>query len=114
MSRRNATNEDGTTGRRGTSRRSVLAAGTGAALTAATAVAAEASPASAAPAGGTTRGGTRISVASGIEVNVADLRGGHRGTVVFIPGWPLASTTLENTLLFFADHGYRAIALDQR
>jgi non-heme chloroperoxidase len=90
----------------------VLAAGTGAALTAAAVVGA--APASAAPTAGGGRGGTRIPVAPGVEINIADLNGGRRGTVVFVPGWPLASTALEYSLLFLADHGYRAIALDQR
>nr|WP_221380286.1 alpha/beta hydrolase [Actinoplanes polyasparticus] len=104
---------DGTepNGRRGASRRAVLSAGTGAALTAAAVVGAGPSPAGAAP---RPSGGTRIPVAPGVEVNIADLDGGRRGTVVFVPGWPLASTTLEYNLLFLADHGYRAIALDQR
>jgi len=114
MNQQNATDEDNTMGQRGTSRRSVLVAGTGAALTAATVVGAGASPASATPAAGGRHGGTRIPVAPGVEVNIVDLKGGQRGTVVFIPGWPLASTTLAETLLYLADHGYRAIALDQR
>ncbi|MEV4348241.1 alpha/beta hydrolase [Actinoplanes sp. NPDC049596] len=99
-------------GPRRTSRRAVLAAGTGAALAAAAATGATAgaSPAVAVPRGG----GTRIPVAPGVEVNVADLNGGRRGTVVFVPGWPLASTALEYNQLFLADHGYRAIALDLR
>jgi non-heme chloroperoxidase len=113
MSQPNATDEGGIIGRRGTSRRAVLAAGTGAALTAA-AVVGTGTSAAAAPHAGGSRGGTRIPVAPGVEVNVADLDGGRRGTVLFVPGWPLASTTLENTLLFLADHGYRAIGLDQR
>jgi non-heme chloroperoxidase len=103
--------DENLTGRRGASRRAVLTAGTGAALTAAAVVGAGAAPAQAASRPG---GGTRIPVAPGVEVNIADLNGGRRGTVVFVPGWPLASTTLEYNLLFLADHGYRAIALDQR
>ena len=57
---------------------------------------------------------TRIRVAPGVEVNVADLDGGGRGTVVLVPGWPLNSTMLENTTLFLADKGFRAVALDLR
>jgi len=113
MNEQNITDDD-TMGRRGTSRRAVLAGGAGAALTAAAVLGAGTSPASAAPPTGGSRAGTRIPVAPGVEVNITDLDGGRRGTVLFIPGWPLASTTLENTLLFLADHGYRAIALDQR
>ena len=96
-------------GKRGASRRAVLSAGTGAALTAA--AVAGASPAQATPG---RQGGTRIRVAPGVEVNIADLNGGRRGTVVFVPGWPLASTALEYNLLFLAGHGYRAIALHLR
>ncbi len=107
----NQQNETDAAGGRGASRRAVLSAGTGAALTAAAVVGAGTAPAQAAP---RTSGGTRIPVAPGVEVNIADLNGGRRGTVVFVPGWPLASTALEYSLLFFADHGYRAIALDQR
>ncbi|WP_249998341.1 alpha/beta fold hydrolase [Actinoplanes sp. M2I2] len=109
-----ANDENDTTGRRGTSRRTVLAAGTGAALGAAAVAGAGAAPAAAAPRSGSGSGGTRIPVAPGVEVNIADLNGGRRGTVVFVPGWPLASTALEYNLLFLADQGYRAIALDQR
>jgi non-heme chloroperoxidase len=57
---------------------------------------------------------TRVKVAPGVHVNVADLDGGRKGTVVLIPGWPLSSVMLENTSLFLADHGYRAVALDLR
>jgi non-heme chloroperoxidase len=57
---------------------------------------------------------TRITVAPGVQVNVADLDGGRKGTVVLVPGWPLNSTMLENTTLFLADRGYRAVALDLR
>lgn len=57
---------------------------------------------------------TRIRVAPGVQVNVADLDGGRKGTVVLVPGWPLNSTMLENTTLFLADKGFRAIALDLR
>jgi non-heme chloroperoxidase len=97
--------------RRGPSRRTLLTAGTGAALTAAAVVGAGA-PAAAAQHSSTDGG--RIPVAPGVEVNVSDLNGGHRGTVVFVPGWPLASTTFEYNYLFLADHGYRAIGLDLR
>ena len=110
----NQHNEADTNGRAGTSRRAVLSAGTGAALAAAAVVGAGAAPAAAAGPGAGRSPGTRIPVAPGVEVNIADLNGGRRGTVVFIPGWPLASTTLEYSLLHLADHGYRAIALDQR
>ncbi len=112
----NQHDETDANGRTGTSRRAVLSAGTGAALAAAAVVGAGASPAAAAghTGGAGSSRGTRIPVAPGVEVNIADLNGGRRGTVVFVPGWPLASTALEYSLLFFADHGYRAIALDQR
>jgi non-heme chloroperoxidase len=109
MKQQNGSDENSLTGRRGASRRAVLSAGTGAALTAAAVVAGE-TPAHA----GASRGGNRIPVAPGVEVNVTDLNGGDRGTVVFVPGWPLASTTFEYNYLFLADHGYRAIGLDQR
>jgi non-heme chloroperoxidase len=111
MNQQNTTDENDTAGRRGPSRRAVLSAGAGAALTTAAVVGAGASSADAAP---RPRLGTRIPVAPGVEINIADLNGGRRGTVVFVPGWPLASTTLEYNLLFLADHGYRAIALDLR
>ncbi len=114
MNQQHEPDENHPVGRRGASRRAVLGAGTGAALTAAAVVGAGASPAQAAPHTTGGRGGTRIRVAPGVEVNVSDLNGGRRGTVVFVPGWPLASTALEYSLLFLADHGYRAIALDQR
>jgi non-heme chloroperoxidase len=98
---------------RGASRRSLLAAGTGAAVTAAAVVAGAEAPAAAT----TRRAGklvTRIPVAPGVEVAISDQNGGRRGTVVFVPGWPLASTTFEYTYLFLADRGYRAIGLDLR
>ena len=57
---------------------------------------------------------TRVQVAPGVHVAVTDLDGGRKGTVVLVPGWPLASTMLENTTLFLADRGYRAVALDLR
>lgn len=57
---------------------------------------------------------TRIRVDDGVKVFVQDVNGGRRGTVVFVPGWPLNSGTLELQLLFFADRGYRAIGLDLR
>ncbi|MEU8607386.1 alpha/beta hydrolase [Actinoplanes sp. NPDC048791] len=109
MKQQNGSEENVPTGRRGASRRAVLSAGTGAAVTAAAVVAGE-TPAHA----GAGRSGTRIPVAPGVEVNITDLNGGNRGTVVFVPGWPLASTTFEYNYLFLADHGYRAIGLDQR
>jgi non-heme chloroperoxidase len=100
--------------RGGASRRAMLSAGAGAALTAAAVAGAGTSPAQATPRASGSRSGTRISVAPGVEVNVSDLNGGNRGTVVFVPGWPLASTTFEDNYLFLADHGYRAIGLDLR
>ncbi|MET0695393.1 MAG: alpha/beta hydrolase [Propionibacteriaceae bacterium] len=98
-----------------TSRRALLAAGTGAALAAA-AAATTATPAAAelSASGQHSHFSTRIPVAPGVGVNVSDLNGGRRGTVLLVPGWPLSSKTLEYTSLFLADHGYRAIALDQR
>jgi non-heme chloroperoxidase len=111
MSRQKDADANDPADRRTASRRAVLGAGTGAALTAAAVVGAGASPAEAAR---RSTGGTRIPVAPGVEVNIADLNGGRRGTVVFVPGWPLASTALEYNQLFLADHGYRAIALDLR
>ena len=109
MKQHDATDEENKTDQRKTSRRSVLTAGTGAALTAAAVVGTGASAAAAAR-----RSGTRIPVAPGVKVNVSDLNGGRRGTVVFVPGWPLASTMFEYNSLFLADHGYRAIGLDLR
>ena len=99
-----------------TSRRSLLLGGTGAALgVAAAAVVPTPAAAEDAVAGHRHRHlETRIQVAPGVHVHVADIDGGRRGTVVLVPGWPLASTTLEYTTLFLADHGYRAIALDLR
>ncbi|HEX8488736.1 MAG TPA: alpha/beta hydrolase [Propionibacteriaceae bacterium] len=98
-----------------TSRRALLAAGTGAALVAAAAVT-TATPAAADVSSAGHHHGfeTRIRVAPGVYVNVADLNGGRKGTIVLIPGWPLSSTMLENTTLFLADRGYRAVALDLR
>lgn len=97
------------------SRRMLLAGGAGAALAAAS-TALVTTPAAAAEvySGGHHQTGTRIEVAPGVHVNIADLDGGRRGTVVFVPGWPLASTTLEYTYLYLADRGYRAIGLDLR
>ena len=102
--------------RRLPSRRAVLTGGTGAALGAA---AAATLPGPAAAAQGSSSGRhhhleTRIPVAPGVHVNVADVDGGRKGTVVLVPGWPLASTTWEYTTLFLADRGYRAVALDLR
>lgn len=97
-----------------TSRRALLAGGSGAALATATAVGATPAVADVSSTGRRNLDGTRIEVAPGVRVNVADLDGGPRGTVVFVPGWPLASTTFEYTLLFLADRGYRAIGLDLR
>jgi non-heme chloroperoxidase len=100
-----------------TSRRSLLAAGTGAALAAA-AAATTAVPAAAdvSASGRHDRrpSSSRIRVAPGVEVYVSDLDGGDRGTVVFVPGWPLSSKTFEYTYLYLADRGYRAIGLDLR
>lgn len=97
------------------SRRSLLAGGAGAAVAAGT-VAMIPSPAEADVSSTGHRGGfeTRIKVAPGVNVNVADLDGGRKGNIVLIPGWPLSSTMLENTTLFLADQGYRAVALDLR
>jgi non-heme chloroperoxidase len=47
-------------------------------------------------------------------VAVDDLDGGSKGTIVLVPGWPLSSVMLENTTLFLAHQGYRAVALDLR
>jgi non-heme chloroperoxidase len=99
-----------------TSRRALLAAGTGAALAGAAAAVTTATPAAADVSSAGNQHGfqTRIKVAPGVYVNVADLKGGKKGTIVLIPGWPLNSTMLENTTLFLADRGYRAVALDLR
>jgi non-heme chloroperoxidase len=101
---------------RSTSRRSLLVGGTGAALgVAATAIApTSASAAEVSSAGGHHRFTTRVEVAPGVHVHVADLDGGRKGTFVLVPGWPLSSIMLENTTLFLADQGYRAVALDLR
>jgi non-heme chloroperoxidase len=102
-----------------TSRRSLLMGGTGAALGVAAAAVTPTS-ASAAPAAQVSQAGrrhrftTRVEVAPGVHVHVADLDGGRKGTVVLVPGWPLSSIMLENTTLFLADHGFRAVALDLR
>ena len=98
------------------SRRSLLAGGAGAALAAS---ASAVLPSTAEAAGDSSAGRhhafeTRIKVAPGVHVHVADLDGGRKGNVVLVPGWPLSSTMLENTTLFLADHGYRAVALDLR
>lgn len=102
--------------RRGLASRRSLLGGAGAALAAGAAAALVPSPAEAdVSAAGHHRGfETRIRVAPGVEVNVADLDGGRRGTIVLIPGWPLSSLMLENTTMFLADQGYRAVALDLR
>lgn len=105
---------------RPTSRRSLLVGGGGAALGAA---AAAVVPGTASAADDEARDSgahrhrhfeSRVEVAPGVRVHVADLDGGVRGTFVLIPGWPLSSTMLENTTLFLADQGYRAVALDLR
>jgi non-heme chloroperoxidase len=102
-------------GRGATSRRNLLAAGTGAALVAAAAVTGTTPAAAAETSTGSHHGfATRIKVAPGVHVNVADLDGGRKGTVVIVPGWPLASTMMDNTTLFLADRGFRAVALDLR
>ncbi len=104
----------------GTPRRSMLAAGAGIALGAAAlgaagpAAADTSNTAEKLTAARPHTGGTRIPVAPGVSVNISDQDGGRRGTVVFVPGWPLASTTFEYTYQFLADHGYRAIGIDQR
>lgn len=104
----------------GTPRRSMLAAGAGIAVGAAT-LGAAGSASAASPntvetltAARSHEPGTRIPVAPGVSVNISDQDGGRRGTVVFVPGWPLSSTTFEYTYQFLADHGYRAIGIDQR
>ena len=95
----------------------LLLGGTGAALGAAAAVVVPTS-AEAAESASAERGHhrftTRVQVAPGVHVAVADLDGGRKGTVVLVPGWPLSSIMLENTTLFLADRGYRAVALDLR
>lgn len=107
--------ESGATRRGLASRRSLIAGGAGAALAAGAAAVAPSPAAADVSSGGHHRGfETRIEVAPGVHVNVADLDGGRKGTLVLIPGWPLSSTMLENTTLFLADRGYRAVALDLR
>ena len=99
-----------------TSRRSLLVGGTGAALGVAAAAVAPTS-ASAAEVSSSARRHrftTRVEVEPGVHVHVADADGGRKGTVVLIPGWPLSSIMLENTTLFLADHGFRAVAIDLR
>lgn len=104
------------------SRRSLLLGGTGAAVGVAaaavvpgTASAAETSETSeTSERGRRPRFRTRVEVAPGVHVHVADLDGGRKGTVVLVPGWPLSSIMLEKTTLFLADQGYRAVALDLR
>jgi non-heme chloroperoxidase len=102
---------------RSASRRTLLAGGAGAALAAG---AAAVVPGTAAAATDESSGGhhhafeTRIRVAPGVHVAVADLDGGRKGTVVLVPGWPLSSIMLENTTLFLADQGFRAVAIDLR
>jgi non-heme chloroperoxidase len=97
------------------SRRSLLAGGAGAALAAGAAAVAP-TPAAAEVYGAGHHHGyqTRIKVAPGVHVNVADFDGGRKGDIVLVPGWPLSSTMLENTTLFLADQGHRAVALDLR
>ena len=94
----------------------LIAAGAALGAAAAAVVPTSASAAEVSPAGHRHRDRfeTRIQVAPGVHVSVADLDGGRRGTIVLIPGWPLSSTMLENTTLFLADQGYRAVALDLR
>jgi non-heme chloroperoxidase len=99
------------------SRRSAMALGVGGALAAATAtMVAQAAPAGAQPDSGKDHQhlATRIRVADGVEVFVQDIDGGNRGTVMFVPGWPLPSGTFEKQYLFLADRGFRAIGLDLR
>jgi non-heme chloroperoxidase len=97
------------------SRRSLLVAGGGAALAAGASAVVPAQAAAEDSGAGHHHGyETRIKVAPGVYVNVADLDGGSKGAIVLIPGWPLSSTMLENTTMFLADQGYRAVALDLR
>lgn len=99
-----------------TSRRSLLVGGTGAALgvAAAAVVPTTASAAEESSSRSRHRFTTRVQVAPNVHVHVADLDGGTKGTIVLVPGWPLSSIMLENTTLFLADQGYRAVALDLR
>ena len=100
-----------------TSRRTLLVGGTGAALGVATAAVVPSAAEAAEPSASERnrrRFTTRVQVAPGVHVAVADLDGGRKGTVVLVPGWPLSSIMLENTTLFLADRGYRAVALDLR
>ncbi len=96
------------------SRRAVMAFGAGATVAGASAMVPRASAAETTEQHGTRHLATWIKVDDGVRVFVQDSNGGRRGTIVFVPGWPLSSQTLEQQLLFFADHGYRAIGLDLR
>jgi pimeloyl-ACP methyl ester carboxylesterase len=109
------TGDPGTTGIRAgdtLSRRGLLRAA-GGVTGAAVAVAAGGGTASAAPASAP-RPASFVEVAPGVEVFVHDLDGGSRGTILFVPGFPLPGDAWEYQLLFFAEQGYRALALDQR
>lgn len=100
---------------RSASRRSLLVGGTGAALgVAAAAVTPTSASAAEVSSASHHRFTTRVQVAPGVHVHVADLDGGRKGTIVLVPGWPLSSIMLENTTLFLADQGFRAVALDLR
>jgi len=101
--------------RRTVSRRAMMALGAGATAVGASALVPRAAAAESTTSHhGTSHLATRIRVDDGVKVFVQDANGGRRGTIVFVPGWPLASGTFEQQLLFFADRGYRAIGLDLR
>jgi non-heme chloroperoxidase len=101
-----------------TSRRSLLLGGTGAAFGAAAAAVVPSAAAADTSGSESERHHhgftTRVEVAPGVHVAVNDLDGGQKGTIVLIPGWPLSSVMLENTTLFLAHQGFRAVALDLR
>ena len=96
------------------SRRAMMALGAGATVVGASALVPGTAAAETTSTGNHHGFETRIKVAPGVHVNVADLNGGNKGTIVLIPGWPLSSTMMENTTLFLADRGYRAVAIDLR
>lgn len=96
------------------SRRAMMALGAGATVVGASALVPGTAAAETTSTGNHHGFETRIKVAPGVYVNVADLNGGNKGTIVLIPGWPLSSIMLENTTLFLADRGYRAVAIDLR
>jgi non-heme chloroperoxidase len=99
---------------RAVSRRAAMAFGAGATVAGAAALVPAAATADTATHHGTRHLATWVQVDDGVRVFVQDSNGGRRGTIVFVPGWPLSSQTLEQQLLFFADRGYRAIGLDLR